>query len=62
MAVDRKQFTNKIESGLKANDDYNKFYLNLKLNGKSKQTVLDYSNNQWDKRTRIKNAKTQLLL
>lgn len=62
MAVNRKQFTKKIEPGLKANDNYNRFYLNFKLNGKSKQKVLDYSNKQWDKRTRISNAKTQLLL
>ncbi|WP_193150405.1 hypothetical protein [Sulfurimonas sediminis] len=31
MAVDRKQFIKKIEPGLKANTDYNKFYLNFKL-------------------------------
>ena len=61
MAVDRKQFTQKIEIGLKSNDDYTKFYLNFKLNGKSKQKVLDYTQKQWDKRTRISNAKAQLI-
>ena len=62
MAVDRKQFTEIVEKGLKANSTYTKFYLNFKLDGVSKQKVLDYSQKQWDKRTRVSNAKSQLLL
>jgi integrase len=62
MAVDRKQFTQKIDTGIKSNSDYTKFYLNFKFHGKSKQIVLDYSKRQWDKRTRISNAKAQLIL
>ncbi len=61
MAVDRKQFTKKIETSLKSNESYTKFYLNFKLDGKLKQKVLDYSQKQWDKRTRISNAKAQLI-
>ena len=61
MAVDRKQFTEKIETGLKSNKVYTKFYLNFKFNGKSKQKVLDYSQKQWDKRTRVSKAKAQLI-
>ncbi len=62
MAVDRKQFTQKIETGIKSNGDCTEFYLNFKFNGKSKQKVLDYSKKQWDKRTRISNVKAQLML
>jgi len=60
MAVDRKQFSEIIDKGLKANKEFTKFYLNFKLNNKSKQKVLDYSKKHWDKRTRISNAKAQL--
>ncbi len=60
MAVDRKQFTESVEAGLKANPTYTKFYLNFKLDGKIKQRVIDYSNKDWDKRTRITKAKADL--
>ena len=60
MAVDRKQFTEIIEAGLKANSSYTKFYINFKLDGKIKQRVVDYSNKDWDKRTRIAKAKADL--
>jgi integrase len=61
MAVDRKQFINKIDTGLKANKDYKKFYINFKLDSKVKQKVLDFTNKDWDKKTRIAKAKTELL-
>jgi len=60
MAVDRKQFIHKVDTGIKADKTYSKFYLSFKLDGKIKQKVLDYSNKQWDKRTRISKAKQDL--
>lgn len=61
MAVDRKLFTETIDKGLKANSSCTKFYINFKLEGKIKQRVLDYSEKEWDKRTRIAKAKAELL-
>ncbi len=61
MAVDRKQFINKVDTGLKTDKDYKKFYINVKQDGKIKQKVLDYTNKDWDKRTRIAKAKSELL-
>ena len=61
MAVDRKQFIHKVDTGIKADKSYTKFYLNFKVDGKIKQKVLDYSDKQWDKRTRINKAKNELL-
>ena len=61
MAVDRKQFINKVDTGIKANKDYKKFYINYKLDGKIKQKVLDFNSKDWDKRTRISQAKAELI-
>lgn len=61
MAVDRKQFINKVDAGLKASNDYKKFYINVKKDGRIKQKVLDYSDKDWDKKTRITKAKIELL-
>ena len=41
MAVDRSQFSETVENGLKSNTAYTKFYMNFKLDGKIKQRVLD---------------------
>lgn len=61
MAVDRKQFINKVDTGLKATNDYKKFYINVKQDGRIRQKVLDYTNRNWDKKTRITKAKRDLL-
>lgn len=61
MAVDRKQFIHVIDKGLKANSDYTKFYMSYKLDNIVKQKVLNYSDKDWDKRTRISKAKTDLI-
>ena len=60
MAVDRKQFINKVDTGLKTDKDYQKFYINFKLEGKIKQRVLDFTNKDWDKKTRTSKAKLEL--
>lgn len=61
MAVNRKIFTEYIDTGLKATKDFNKFYLNCKIDGKIKQKVFDYSNKSWDKTTRKNKAKKDAL-
>jgi len=61
MAVDRKEFVKKVDKGLKANKSYDRFYISFKKNNKTVQKVLDYSQQQWDKRTRISKAKMELL-
>ncbi|NCC88534.1 MAG: hypothetical protein EOM05_11865 [Clostridia bacterium] len=62
MAVDRSQFINVIESGLKANADYTKFYINFKKENKIRQIAFDFIDKDWDKKTRITMAKKRLLL
>lgn len=59
MAVDRKQFVNNVDIGIKADNDFRKFYINVKKDGKIKQKVLDYTNKDWDKKTRIIKAKIE---
>ncbi len=61
MAVDRKLFVNIVDTGLKANKEFTKFYLNCKINGKVKQKVFIYENRSWDKRTRVAKAKMDTL-
>lgn len=61
MAVDRKIFTENVDTGLKANKEFTKFYLNCKINGKIKQKVFDYTNKNWDKATRKNKAKQDAL-
>jgi len=61
MAVDRKIFTEDVDVGLKANKEFTKFYLNCKIDGKTKQKIFDYSNKNWDKATRRSKAKREAL-
>ena len=61
MAVDRKIFTEDVDVGLKANKEFTKFYLNCKIDGKTKQKIFDYSNKNWDKATRRNKAKKDAL-
>ncbi|WP_375723610.1 tyrosine-type recombinase/integrase [Arcobacter sp. KX21116] len=58
MAINRDEYINKIEVGLKANKSYTKFFLRFKLNAKSYYQIFDYSDKNWDKRTRISKAKS----
>lgn len=61
MAVDKKQFTEEIVTNLKADKKFEKFYINFTQGGKRINRVLDYSNKQWDKRTRIAKAQSELI-
>jgi len=60
MAVDRKQFTELIDTGIKANADFTKFYISFKLNGNITQRTVNYSTKNWDKRTKIAQIKKKL--
>lgn len=61
MAISKAEFTEKVDTNLKANKSYERFYINFKKNGKRVERVLDYSSKQWDKRTRVSKAKQTLL-
>ncbi|BDY12401.1 tyrosine-type recombinase/integrase [Hydrogenimonas cancrithermarum] len=61
MAIDTKEFVNTIEPGLKADASYKRFLYRFKVNGKSKRGIIDYTNKEWDKRTRTSRAKTEFI-
>lgn len=61
MAIDTSKFPEKIEPGLKANSNYNRFFYRFKKDGITKRGILDYTDKQWDKRTRVSKAKAELL-
>ena len=60
MAINTKEFINKVDTGLKADADYKRFYFRFKKEGKIVHGVIDYSNKSWDKRTRVAKAKAEL--
>lgn len=58
MAIDRSEFTNKIEIGLKADKGYQRFFYRFKIDKKTFYQIFDYSEKDWDKRTRVSKAKS----
>ena len=60
MALDTKLFTEPIDTGLKADPTFNKFYIAIKVNNKRKRMTLDYSSKTWSKRDRIAKARGEL--
>ncbi len=58
MAIDRSEYNNKIEIGLKANKTYDKFFYRFKIDKKQYYQIFDYSDKDWDKRTRVSKAKS----
>lgn len=58
MSIDRNEFNIKVEPGLKTNKKFDKFFYRFKIEGKTHYITFDYSNKNWDKRTRITKAKT----
>lgn len=60
MAININDYPNEIETGLKANKDYNKFLYRFKKDGITKRGIIDVSDKNWDKRTRISKAKSEL--
>lgn len=61
MAINKQEFTIQVDTNLKSTKDSNKFYINFKVNGKRTEKVLDYSDKDWDKRTRLSKAKQVLI-
>ncbi|RXJ94830.1 hypothetical protein CRV00_05725 [Malaciobacter molluscorum] len=47
----------KIDTGLKACKNYEKFLFRFKIKNKSYRKTFDYPNKSWDKRTRISKAR-----
>lgn len=60
MAIDMKEFGESIETGLKANRDFTRFFYRFKNEDVTKRGIFDYSDKDWDKRTRIAKAKLDL--
>lgn len=58
MAIDRSEFTHKIEVGLKANKTYQRFFYRFKIDSKTYYQIFDYTDKDWDKRTRVSKAKS----
>ena len=62
MAINRKEFTEKIDTGLKANKSFEKFYLRFKTqSGKQYYKIFNYSDKHWNKKTRVSQAKADAL-
>lgn len=61
MAVDKAQFIHTVETNLKADKTYTKFFINFTKDGRRVNRVLDYSNKDWDKKTKISKAKQELM-
>lgn len=61
MATNVKEFVEKIDTGLKATKDYKRFLYRFKIDGVSTKGVLDYSSKEWDKKTRISQAKEHVV-
>jgi integrase len=60
MAIDMSEFSENVEVGLKANKDFTRFFYRFKTDGVTKRGLIDYSDKDWDKRTRTAKAKTAL--
>jgi len=60
MAIDTKEFTQKIESNLSSNKEYTRFLIRVKRDNRWKRKVLDYSKKGWSKRDRIRVAMREL--
>ncbi len=58
MAINTKEFTQKVDRGIKANADYKKFLFSFTYNGKRKRKVFDLSRKAgWSKRDCTKEAR-----
>lgn len=60
MAINSAEFTIKVDTNLKSNKKSTKFFINFTANNRRHRKLLDYSDKDWDKRTRINKAKTVL--
>jgi len=60
MAIDTKKYINKVDVGIKADKNYQEFYLYLKIDSRKYRKILNYSSKHWDKRTKISQAKLEI--
>jgi hypothetical protein len=58
MAINEKDFSEKIDTGLKANKNFNLFLYRFRIGTNSFRKIFDYSNKNWDKKTRTSKAKS----
>lgn len=61
MAINKSQFSETVDVGLKANVTYTQFYCRFKINGKEYSKLFDYTDKTWDKRTRVSKVKSDFL-
>jgi integrase len=61
MAINKSDFKEKVDVGLKANKLYTTFYCRFKIEGKEFSKLFDYTDKNWDKRTRVAKAKADML-
>ena len=61
MAINKNDYTEKIDIGLKANRTFTKFYCRFKIDEKEFTRMFDYSDKNWDKRTRVAKAKLDMI-
>lgn len=59
MAIDMKEFTQKVDVGLKANKSYTRFFYRFKVGTVAKRGLIDYTNMTWDKKERVAKAKAE---
>ncbi|MDP3587942.1 MAG: site-specific integrase [Sulfuricurvum sp.] len=61
MAINRKDYPNKVRTNLSANNEFNRFLYIFKHNAKQYNGIIDLSEKQWGKRDRIKFAEMKFL-
>jgi len=62
MALNKKDFPNKIKTNLYANKEYNIFYYDFTINSKRYRGIINYSDKKaWNKRDRITKAESDLI-
>lgn len=59
MSINKKEYINKIDVGLKADADYRRFLYRCTIDGKEYTKIINCTNKDWDKRTRVSKAKSE---
>ncbi len=57
MAINTKDFIEKVDRGIKASADYKRFLFSFTYNGKRKRKVVDFTRKAWNKRDCIREAR-----
>lgn len=61
MAINPKDYTNKVKTNLWSNKDYKKFYYRFSIEGKTYKGIIDtIDKNAWGKRDRVSHAESEL--